>query len=74
MKNTVCFFTFVIFYDDIGEFFYQGEVERKKLSIFKMENIQFFLFGQVDQLSGCMFCGSVDLNGLGLGWGRGTNP
>ena len=59
---------------DEGEFFYQGEVERKKSAIFKMENIPFFLFGQVDQLSGCTFCGSVELNGLGLGWGRGTNP
>ena len=57
-----------------GDFFNQGEVEMKKSSIFKLEKILFSLSGQVVQLSRYTFFGFVDLNGLGVGWGRGTNP
>ena len=39
----------------------------KKLSIFKLEKILFFLSGQVVQLSRYTFFGFVDLNGLGQG-------
>ena len=56
-----------------GDFFNQGEVEMKKSSTFKLEKILFFLSGQVVQLSRYTFFRFVDLNGLGVGWGRGTN-
>ena len=58
----------------LGDLFHQGEVKKKKSSIFKQENISFCSFEQVVQLTGCAFCGFAPLNGLGVGWGRGENP
>ena len=57
-----------------GDLFHQGEVKKKKSSIFKQENIPFCVFGQVVQLPGYAFRGFVPLNGLGVGWGWGGNP